>query len=56
MPGVDLILCNECLEEKREPRWIIILAGRGGKIQEIRPFLKNHRYLGETITAADIHV
>ena len=56
MPGVDLILCGECLEGKREPRWTIILAGRGGKILEIRPYLKHHRYVGDDITAADIHV
>lgn len=56
MPGVDLILCNECLDEKREPRWTIVLAGRSGKIKEIRPFLRHHRYVGDKITAAEIHV
>ena len=56
MTGVDLILCNECFDAKREPRWTIVLAGRSGKIEQIRPFLKNHRYVGDKITAAEIHV
>lgn len=56
MSSVQLILCNECLEARREPRYIIIMAGRSGKTKEIRPFLKNKRYVGKEITAADIFV
>ena len=56
MTGVDLILCNECLENKREPRWTIVLAGRAGKFDLIRPYLKNHRYVGAKITADELHV
>lgn len=56
MPGVDLILCGECSDKKREPRYLIVLAGRSGKIDLIKPFLKNSRYCGEKISAAEIHV
>lgn len=56
MPGLELILCNECNTSKREPRWTIVLAGRSGKIDLIKPYLKNHRYVGDKITAAEIHV
>jgi hypothetical protein len=56
IPGINVYLCNECLAEKREPRWLIVLAGRSGRFDAIRPFLKNRRYVGDDITAEELHV
>ena len=56
MPGIDLILCNECLDNKREPRWMIIMAGRSGNTDKIKPYLRHHRYCGDKITAEEILV
>lgn len=55
MKEIDLFLCNECLEDKREPRYLIVLAGRSGvDMAVIRPYLKNHRYVGDEITAKEL--
>ena len=55
MKDVDLFLCNECLEGKREPRYLIVLAGRSGiDMTVLRPYLRNHRYCGDEITAKEL--
>lgn len=54
MPETTLMLCGECFEGKKEPRWMIIVAamryGRGAVID----YIVNHRYVGDEITLKEI--
>lgn len=51
MPGVSLLLCNSCITQKFEPRWIIILHGRQHGISSVAEYVQKHRYVGEEIEA-----
>lgn len=55
-PTQQLNQCNECVAEKREPRWLIIIVGRSGDEGRKRaaPFVRNHRYVGPPIEWVDI--
>lgn len=54
LPGVTMFLCKECLDNKREPRGFIVLAGRQDGIDSISFWVKGHRYVGEPITAREL--
>jgi hypothetical protein len=53
LPFIDLFLCSKCISEKKEPRYVVILAGRQQGISYVSEYLKNHRYEGEVITAKE---
>lgn len=54
MPDMKLLLCNDCLENKREPRFVIVLHGRANGFEAIAPYIKAHRYVGEEISAHEL--
>lgn len=54
MAGMTLLLCNECIELKREPRFMIILVGRRDGHQKVLDYIKNRRYVGKEITAKEL--
>lgn len=54
LPGVPMFLCADCLTNKREPRGFVVLAGREYGMDHIAYWIKNHRYLGDTITAREL--
>ena len=49
-----LNLCNECIANKREPRFIIILYGRQHGIETVAEYLDNDRYVGDPILAKEL--
>lgn len=56
MPSIRLFLCGECLEAGKEPRYIIVLVARGGESTSVKPYIKDHRYVGDPITAKEMMV
>jgi protein-arginine kinase activator protein McsA len=52
--GITIFLCNTCIEEKLEPRWVIILAGRQNGADYVRDYIIKHRYVGKSISAEEI--
>jgi protein-arginine kinase activator protein McsA len=54
MAGMTLNLCNECIETKKEPRFLIILTGRLEGSQFVADYIKNRRYCGPEITAREL--
>lgn len=54
MPGVNLFMCQICIDDKFEPRWVIILAGRQNGAESVREYIIKHRYHGRPITAEEI--
>lgn len=53
LPDLTLILCGECFDGKKEPRFAIIMAGRLQGINAVRDYLRNHRYVGEELKAEE---
>lgn len=52
---MELIMCNTCVANKYEPRFIVILAARTIGIGDgVRKIISDRRYIGEEIPASDI--
>lgn len=56
LPGVNLLMCQSCIDSKFEPRWTIILSGRKNGPDHVREFIIRHRYVGREITATELIV
>lgn len=54
LPGVPMFLCQDCLDNKREPRGFVILAGRKYGAEHIANWIKPQKYLGEPITLREL--
>ena len=54
LSGVPMYLCQDCIDNKREPREFIILAGREHGIEYISYWIKPKRYLGADITIREL--
>lgn len=54
LPGINLLMCQSCIDSKYEPRWIIILAGRQNDPTHVRDFILKRRYIGKEITANEL--
>lgn len=60
LPGVPMYLCQECLDNRREPRGFLVLAGRQAHdrgenpIEALSYWIKHHRYLGDPITLREL--
>lgn len=56
-PEMQMWLCNECIEAKREPRFLVILVARDkkkGGLEVVRDYIRNHRYYGDKIKAEEL--
>jgi len=47
-------MCQTCIDDKLEPRWVIILAGRQKGSEFVRDYIIKHRYVGRPISAEEI--
>ena len=54
IPGISLLMCQTCIDNKYEPRWIIILAGRQNDPAYVRDFIIKRRYFGKEILANEL--
>jgi len=54
LEGVSLFMCQSCIDDKFEPRWVIILAGRQKGAEFVRDYIIKHRYFGRPISAEEI--
>lgn len=54
LPGINLMMCNTCIENKMEPRWVIILAGRQNGTQAVRDYIVKRRYIGNDILGSEL--
>lgn len=60
LPGVQMYLCQDCLDNKREPRGFLILAGREAVLRGENPvetlayWIKAERYVGQPITLREL--
>ena len=51
---INLLLCKSCTENKIEPRWIIILAGRQYGTEHVKEYIAKKKYIGLDITASEL--
>lgn len=57
MSNMQLFLCNECFDAKREPRFAVIMVARdqkNGGLERVRDYIRNHRYYGDKIRAEEL--
>lgn len=54
MPDTAMLLCAECFDGKREPRWAVIMVARADGISAVKDYIKSHRYYGDKISATEI--
>jgi hypothetical protein len=54
MDGIQLFMCQMCIDAGYEPRWVIILAGRQKGPDKVRKHIINRLYLGKAITAEEL--
>jgi hypothetical protein len=54
LDGVNLFMCQSCIDGKYEPRWVIILAGRQKGADVVRDYIIKRRYFGRPISAEEI--
>lgn len=54
LTGQPLILCNSCIKDKMEPRYLIILHARANGAESVRDYIKFRRYHGAEITGMEL--
>lgn len=54
LSGQQMFVCNDCFDNKYEPRWLIIITGQADGIDAVSDYLLHHKYVGEEIPAADL--
>jgi hypothetical protein len=52
--GVMLFMCQLCIDDKLEPRWVVILGGRQNGPEHVRDYIVKRRYLGRPISAEEL--
>jgi uncharacterized protein YlaI len=51
---INLFLCQTCIDEKLEPRWVILIAGRQNGHELVKDFIQKKKYIGAEITASEL--
>ena len=52
--NINLLLCETCIDNKLEPRWIVILAGRQYGADHVKEHIAKKKYIGLDITASEL--
>lgn len=51
---INLFMCQTCIDEKMEPRWVVVIAGRQNGHESVKDFVQKKKYLGTDITASEL--
>jgi hypothetical protein len=54
LDGIQLFMCQSCIDLRLEPRWVIILAGRQKGPEHVREYIIKNRYIGNKIFAEEL--
>lgn len=52
--NINLFLCESCINDKYEPRWLIILSGRQNGPDSVKEIILKRRYVGDEISASEL--
>ena len=47
-------MCQTCIDEKMEPRWVVVIAGRQNGHESVKDFVQKKKYIGTEITASEL--
>jgi hypothetical protein len=47
-------MCQTCIDEKMEPRWVIVISGRQNGHESVKEFVQKKKYIGPEITASEL--
>ena len=53
---INLFMCETCIANKFETRWVIILSGRQLGPEAVKEFIVKKRYIGTDIAASELFV
>jgi hypothetical protein len=53
---INLFMCQTCIDEKMEPRWVVVIAGRQNGHEHVKDFIQKKRYIGTEIAASELLV
>ncbi len=51
---INLFLCQTCIDDKLEPRWVVLIAGRQNGHETVKDFIQKKKYIGAEITASEL--
>ncbi len=51
---INLFLCQGCIDEKLEPKWVVVISGRQNGPDHVKEFVQKKKYIGSEITAAEL--
>lgn len=51
---INLMMCETCIVEKLEPRWVVILCGRQNGPDSVKEIVLKKRYCGQEIFASEL--
>jgi hypothetical protein len=51
---INLFLCQTCIDDKLEPRWVVLIAGRQNGHESVKDFIQKKKYIGSEITASEL--
>jgi hypothetical protein len=51
---INLFMCQTCIDEKMEPRWVVVIAGRQNGHESVKDFVQKKKYIGTEITASEL--
>jgi hypothetical protein len=51
---INLLMCETCISNRLEPRWVVILAGRQFGPELVKDHVQKKRYIGNDITASEL--
>lgn len=52
--SINLLLCETCIDNKFEPRWVVILSGRQNGHEFVKDYVSKKRYPGDEILASEL--
>ena len=51
---INLFMCQTCIDDKMEPRWVVVIAGRQIGHESVKDFVQKKKYIGSEITASEL--
>lgn len=52
--NINLLLCQACIDNRLEPRWVVILSGRQNGHEFVKEHVSKKRYPGDEILASEL--
>jgi protein-arginine kinase activator protein McsA len=54
LPGIPLYMCDTCIRNGYEPRYVIVLAGRKFGPETVKTHILKNKYIGRPIEFSEI--